>query len=89
MTPAIVVRVSPKATRERRWNQRPKIATPGITTSVTSASRQSRTNRPTIAKAMVKRPQISAPSSADSTSLRVSTSLVRRLMIQPARCSEK
>ncbi len=89
VTPAMVVRVSPNARRERRWNQRPKTATSGVTISVTSASRQSSTNRPMIAKTIVKRPQISAPSSADSTSLRVSTSLVRRLMIQPARCSEK
>ena len=53
VTPAMVVRISPNARRERRWNQRRRRSTSGITLSVTSASRQSSTNRPMIAKTIV------------------------------------
>ena len=49
VTAAIRLRTSPNATAERTWNQRENSSAGGITTSATSASRQSTANSAAIA----------------------------------------
>ena len=89
VTAAIRLRTSPNATDERTWNQRENSSAGGITTSATSASRQSTANSAAIATTNVSEFAISVFRPSDSTSERASMSLVSRAMIQPAFVCEK
>ena len=83
---AIVSRTRRNAACDFTWNQRPRTSVGGRITSATSPSRQSSTNRPTIAARIVSVFTTSVVSPCERTSDSASASEVRREMIQPAFC---
>ena len=85
----IVSRTRRNAACERTWNHRVSTSVGGRITSATSPSRQSSTNRPTIAASSVSVLTTSVVSPCERTSESASTSEVSRAMIQPAFCCEK
>ena len=89
VTAAMRLRTSVNATCERTWNQRVRSSAGGTITDAASASRQSRTYRPIVAATSVSPFATSVASPSLRTSESASMSLVRRAMIQPARCCEK
>ena len=89
VTPAIRLRTSSWATAEVFWNQRVAIIVGGRITIATRASRQSTTNSTISVVGSSTTFDTSVGRPWDRASEIASTSLVRRAMIQPARCSEK
>ena len=84
--PEIVSRTRRNAACERTWNHRVRTSVGGRMTSATRPSRQSSTNRPTIAASSVSVFTTSVVRPCERTSESASTSDVSREMIQPAFC---
>ena len=89
VTAAIRLRTSSCATEDVRWNQRVSTSAGGSTMNEIMPSRQSTMKTTTIAVGSSTTFAASVGRPCDSASDSASTSLVRRAMIQPARCSEK
>ncbi len=89
VTAAMRFRTSSWATLETRWNQRVSTSAGGRMTSAIRPRRQSTTKSAATAVGSSTMLETSVGRPCESTSERASTSLVRRAMTQPARCSEK
>ena len=89
VTAAMRFRTSSCATDDWRWNHRVSTIAGGVTMNAIMPSRQSTMNTATTAVGSSTTLAASVGRPCDSASEMASTSLVRRAMIQPARCSEK